>query len=255
MLEFQTTMANTMVQFGNVIKGLEGVKDKLDNHDDRLEALENKIGGQSEFPIPLTIVMQNLPPSQTVTEETLAQSVIDNLQIEGVSGADVTRVLRKGFKLSNGSQRGRPGTLMVELSSKEAKLKVLRAKKALAQHESDDMKMIRIDSMKTQDTLNQEHFNRTLLKMTPGGEHYYIEGSGALRPQTRPAEASRFQGPHPPRTYARAATPYQALPSPQFTTMAPHPAYHSWPPSCSPSQTPGQPAGSSSPPPCPLPPS
>ena len=215
MLEFQTTMINSMVQFGNVIKGLEGVKEKLDDHDGRLEALENKIGGQSEFPIPLTIVMQNLPPSQAVNDETLAQKVIENIQIEGVSGADVKRVLRKGFKLSNGSQRGRPGTLMVELSSKEAKLKVLRAKKSLAQHQSEDMKMVRIDSMKTQDTLNQEHFNRTLLKMTPGGEQYYIAGSGALRPQTRPAEAGRFQGPPPPRTYARAATSQQALPSSQ----------------------------------------
>ena len=214
-LEFQTTMVNSMLEFGKVIKGLEGVNDKLANHEDRLEALEKKLGDQSDFPIPLTIVMQNLPPSNDVSEETVARDVIENLQIEGVSGADVTRVKRKGFKLTNGSQRGRPGTLMVELSSKEAKLKVLRAKKSLAQHQSEDMKMIRIDSMKTPEQLNQEHFNRTLLKMTPGGEQYFIAGSGALRPQTRPAEAGRFQGPPPPRTYARAATPHQALPSSQ----------------------------------------
>ena len=187
----------------------------VDNHGSRLAALEDKVGTQEEYPIPLTIVMQNLRPSQDTDDETLARKVIESLQIEGVGGADVTRALRKGFKLSNGPQRGRPGTLMVELSSKEAKLKVLRAKKSLAQHQSDDMKVIRIDSMKTPEQLNQEHFNRTLLKMTPGGEQYYLAGSGALRPQTRPTEPGRFHGPPPPRSYAQAAHPHQALPTSQ----------------------------------------
>ena len=206
-LEFQTMMVHHMIQFGKVSKDMEGIEQHLANHDGRIKALEDKIGGESEFSIPLTIVMQNLPPSEQFDDTQMAKKVIEKLKIEGVGESDVTRAQRKGFKEPTGHQKSRPGTLMVELSSKDVKQKVLRAKKALAQEESEALKVIRIDSMKTPEQLNQEHFNRTLLKMTPGGDQYYIAGSGALRPQTRPAEAGRFARPPPPRNYAGAARP------------------------------------------------
>ena len=203
--EFQILMVKQMMKIEKSLEGLNPVKDELANHDKRLEALENKVGAQNEFPVPHTIVIQNLRPSNEVDDETLAKKVIETMHLDDVGSEDVTRVQRKGFKLGGAHQRGRAGTLLVELSSKDAKQKVLRSKKMLAQHQSEDMKMIRIDSMKTQDQLNQEHFNRTMLKMIPGGDQYYISGSGALRPQTRPASAPR----PPPRSYAGAASPHQ----------------------------------------------
>ena len=210
-LEFQTMMVKHMMKVEKSLEGLDPVKDELENHNKRIEALENKVGAQNQFPVPHTIVIQNLRPSNEVDDETLAKKVIETLQLEDVGSDNVTRVERKGFKLGGVHQKGRAGTLLVELTSKDAKQKVLRAKKMLAQHQSEDMKMIRIDSMKTQDQLNQDHFNRTMLKMISGGDQYYISGSGALRPQTRPAS----RPPPPPRSYAGAASPYQGPQSSQ----------------------------------------
>ena len=210
--EYQVMMVNHMIDIGKMMKGIEGVKEQVANHAKRLEALENKCGDDSEFPIPLTIVMQNIPPNEQFDDTHIARKVIQNLKIEGVGDAEVKRVLRKGHKPANGNQKSRAGTLLVELSSKEVKQKVLRAKKSLAQDECEKLKVIRIDSMKTPEVLNQEHFNRTLLRMTPGGDQYYIAGSGALRPQTRSAEAGRFARPPPPRSYAGAARPHHQGP-------------------------------------------
>ena len=155
--EFQILMVKHMMKVEKSLEGLNPVKDELANHDKRIEALENKVGAENEFPVPHTIVIQNLRPSNEVDDETLAKKVIETMHLDDVGSEDVTRVQRKGFKLGGAHQRGRAGTLLVELSSKDAKQKVLRSKKMLAQHQSEDMKMIRIDSMKTQDQLNQEH--------------------------------------------------------------------------------------------------
>ena len=72
-LEFQTMMVHHMIQFGKVSKDMEGIEQHLANHDGRIKALEDKIGGESEFSIPLTIVMQNLPPSEEFDDTQMAK--------------------------------------------------------------------------------------------------------------------------------------------------------------------------------------
>ena len=94
-LEFQTMMVHHMIQFGKVTKDIEKIEQHLTNHEGRIKALEDKIGGEKEFPIPLTIVMQNLPPSQQFDDTQMAKKVIEKLKIEGVSDSDVTRAFRQ----------------------------------------------------------------------------------------------------------------------------------------------------------------
>ena len=210
-LEYQTLMVHHMIQFGKVSKEIEGIKERLATNDKRLEALEKKIGDESEFPIPRTITIQNLAPHDAHDDLEIAKCVIEKMNVEGVTCESVLRAARKGYKPEIGTQKARNGTVLVELSSKDAKLKVLRSKKMLAHSDSPEMRIMRIDSMKTAEQLNQDHFNRQMLKMTHGGDQFYIAGSGALRPSTHPAPTSRFQGPPPtPRTYAGATRPYGA---------------------------------------------
>ena len=105
--------------------------------------------------------------------------------------------------------------------SHATQVKVMRAKKSLAN--TLDMKDVRISNMKTQHEMNQDFFNRQLLRMVQGGNQYYISGNGAMRPVTQqpgrqgPAPYAQPQG--PPAAFNPTTLPhsYQTGPPPART--------------------------------------
>ena len=152
----------------------------------------------------------------------LVRDVIRQVNAEGVIvEEDVVKVSRKGFKPANGTQSERQGTYFVEMKSTEAKAKVMRAKKSLAN--LPNMKDVRISNMKTQHEMNQDFFNRQLLRMVQGGNQWYISGNGTMRPVTQqpgrqgPAPYAQPQG--PPATFNPTTLPpsYQTGPPPART--------------------------------------
>ena len=70
----------------------------------------------------------------------------------------------------------------------------MKNKNCLSNHQDENLRNLKIRNMKTQSEMNQDFTNRTLLKMIPGGDKWYVAGNGSLRPQTRPQYSGGHQG-------------------------------------------------------------
>ena len=170
------------------------MKSDVKDHSERLKALEDKVGDRKDCAVPLSITMQNLPKVEH-GDEVAVKSVIKEINAEGIDAeTDVVKVVRKGYKPANATQSERLGTVLVELRSTEVKTKIMKAKSKLATHHDERLKNVRISNMKTQNQVNQDFFNRQLLKMVPGGEDFYISGTGAILSKTRPPPPHSHQG-------------------------------------------------------------
>ena len=120
---------------------------------------------------------------------------------------DVVKVERRGYKAANNQQPEKLGTVMVELSSTDVKGKVMRSKKIL-ETKQNELAKLKIRNMKTKAEMNQDYFNRQVLKMIPGGEKFYIGANGALRPQqVQSGQPRQGSGTLRPSSYASAAFP------------------------------------------------
>ena len=199
-------MQHVFTTVGNFETKLEALKADINENNERIKALEDKIGGQEECAIPLSITMQKLAKRSDTDDENLVKHVIKAINAEGVNAEEaVVKVVRKGHKPATATQSERHGTLLVELKSIDVKAKIMKTKKSLASHPG--LKEVRISNMKTQSQMNQDFFNRQVLKMIPGGHQYYISGTGALRPQSQ-QPGQGWQGPllraPPPPQHAHA---------------------------------------------------
>ena len=132
-----------------------------------------------------------MPVMSSKSDEDIVKKVIAEVGAQGVDPErDVVKLERRGYKAATSHQTEKLGTVMVELSSSDVKAKVMKAKKIL-ESKPDPLSRLRIRNMKTLAELNQENFNRQILKMVPGGERFFIGANGALRPQQEQSHRGR----------------------------------------------------------------
>ena len=193
---------------------MDAIGNRAVSNEKRIEEIEKKIGASEECAIPLSVTIQNLTKYPTVTDEEAVKKVIAEIGAEGVDPqTDVVKVNRKGYKPASGTQQERLGTVMVELSSQEVKAKIMRSKKSL-EDRPNNLANLRIRNMKSQAELNQDFFNRQVLKLVPGGDKFYIAANGALRPQQ-----PRHAGPQGNPPHGQHLPPFRPS-SPSFRPRA-----------------------------------
>ena len=192
-------MYNNMTKTNKLDMKLEKTVNNVKENEQRIKALEDKAGGQKDCAIPLSIVIQNLPLNPNGEADMVSViAVIQEINPEGVNAeTDVVKVERKGYKPAVENKTEKLGVVLVELRNTEVKAKIMKTKKVLANHHFANLRSLRINNMKTVDQINQERFNREVLRLVPGGDQFYLTGSGAIRPQTRPW-VPRHQGPRAP---------------------------------------------------------
>lgn len=205
-------LANLCTSLNNYDTKLKQVKAEVAHNSDRIKSLEDKIGDMNECSVPLSITMQKLPKAPIgISDMDAAKQVIRAINAEGVNAEDdVIKVSRKGFKPATATQSEWGGTVFVELKSAEVKAKVMKAKKCLANN--SDLKDLRISNMKTQQQINQDYFNRQVLKLIPDGHQFYISGTGALRRATHMQGRQGPPLPHAPIPYNPATFNPATLP-------------------------------------------
>ena len=103
-------------------------------------------------------------------KETLALLNIEDFEPED----DVIKVERKGHK------NGKLGTVFVKLSNDDFKVKVMKTKRELANHEDSKFKDMKIMNFKTQEQIVLENALRNLLKLTQSGDNYEFNGNMRL---------------------------------------------------------------------------
>ena len=232
--DFQKAMLGMLFNNMNKINSLENKVENTANHaktnEERIKALEEKVGDKGECAIPLSITIQNLPiNNEGGDDETSVKTLIKEINPEGVNvDTDVMKVMRKGYKPAIENKTEKLGVVMVELRNSEVKAKIMKTKKNLAHSAHEVLRNIRIGVMKTQDQVNQERFNRQLLRLVPGGDQFYLTGSGAIRPQTRPW-APRHPGPRAPGGHPGPSRFQHAPPNPQHAPNLQPNLYHQAP--------------------------
>lgn len=208
MLAMFGMMASLHSQNSELKTKVDSVETLAKSNQKSIEELEKKVGGKDECAIPLSITIQNLPFFASISDEENVKKVIAEVGAEGVDPEhDVVKVERRGYKAANNQQPEKLGTVMVELSSTDVKGKVMRSKKIL-ETKQNELAKLKIRNMKTKAEMNQDYFNRQVLKMIPGGEKFYIGANGALRPQqVQSGQPRQGSGTLRPSSYASAAFP------------------------------------------------
>ena len=222
MLAMFGMMASLHCQSSEMKEKVNSVVNMAKNNEDRIEALEKKVGRKEECAIPLSITIQNMPVMSSKSDEDIVKKVIAEVGAQGVDPErDVVKVERRGYKAATSHQTEKLGTVMVELSSSDVKARVMKAKKIL-ESKPDPLSRLRIRNMKTLAELNQENFNRQILKMVPGGERFFIGANGALRPQQQQSHRGRAPsfGQHL-QQQVRVPPPLLRPPTPAFFSSPP----------------------------------
>ena len=207
MLAMFGMMASLHSQNSEMKVKVDAVETLAKSNERKIEELEKKVGRKDECAIPLSITIQNLPVSTSISDEENVKKVIAEVGAQGVDPeTDVVKVERRGYKPANSQQAEKLGTVMVELSSTDVKGKVMRSKKIL-ESKPNELAKLKIRNMKSVGEMNQDYFNRQMLKMIPGGEKFYIGANGALRPQQGQPRQGLASGSLRPSSYASAALP------------------------------------------------
>ena len=197
---------------------IDQVKSDIRSNTNRIEAIENRLGGQDEIPLHLGLVILNLPlPPTGVSELEYSRAVIKEVNAPGViCQTDVVKAVRIGFKeeTSAGAGDGKLGRVEVEIANTDSKASIMKTKRVLDRHPNEILRKLRIFNKKTQEQQNQDFTNRQLLKMIPGGEAWYIAGNGQLKPQQ-----NRFQH---PGNFHHSVNQFQS----QFNRPPPQPRLH-----------------------------
>ena len=237
-----------------VKKLAENTKLTADNNSEKIKALEDKVGSSDECAIPKSITFQNVTYFSDYDEIHVIKDILRHVRTEGFNpDTDVIKAVRKGYKPASEDKPEKLGTICVELKSADIRSKVMKEKKCLEslpnEGNTSGLRNIRIRNMLSQLEINQQFTNRTLLKMIPGGDKFYIAGNGAMRPVSSnphphhlPPQHHQPQRPPPPRPPpVSSRQPPSPPPHPTFCSSSPQlPANTSQlqlPPPASPLQT------------------
>ena len=112
----------------------------------------------------------------------LVVEVLSEVNAKGVTVYEnIVRVKRVG-------QGGdKEGTILVEMKSEEAKIKIMKTKKCLMQHLNPTWRKLKIRNMKSNEQMNHENNLYQILSLIPSGNQFVLSGSGKLVKRTASA--------------------------------------------------------------------
>ena len=120
---------NSAAALTNVTTKVNEITELAKSNEERIKELENKVGDKEECAENLSIAVQNVlmfPHGDNVT----VKQVISNIDAEGVNpDTDVVKVVRKGYKPANATQKEKLDTVLVELKSSDIRSRIMIKRK------------------------------------------------------------------------------------------------------------------------------
>ena len=154
----------------NLGEELDATKVKVSILDYNLKSADNE-----DFLPTESIVIRNLEIPVDGDELCVVRDALAQINIEGFDTAeDILKVERKG------NRNGKLGSVFVKISDKEAKKKIMKQKKELANKSDPKMKKLKIMNFKTQEQIIFENALRGLLALIPSGSNYELNGNMRL---------------------------------------------------------------------------
>ena len=153
---------------------LSDTKHKLFKLEYDVKEMEEKEG----FLTKDSIVIRNVAVPSDGDEHRIVKEALKHLNIEDfVPEEDVIKVERKG------QRDGKLGSVFVKLPNEDFKVKVMKAKKELKNHENSKINVLKIMNFKTQEQILLENAIRNLLSVTPNAVNYEFNGNMRLVPK------------------------------------------------------------------------
>jgi len=159
---------------------LKETNDRLDDALRQIDVLETKLEQKQEFNIQNSIVFQNLPASENKSDRELVEEILLDVNTDGLNVSDV---ITKVKRVSQSDSK--PGTILVEITSEESKIMIMKAKKVLLKHPNLMRRKIKIRNMKSKEQMTFENNLYQLLSLLPDGNQYGLNGVGKLIKRTR----------------------------------------------------------------------
>ena len=126
------------------------------------------------------IVFQNLPASENKSDKELVEEILLDIEADGLNVCDVIAKVKRV-----GQNDSKPGTILVEITTEESKIKIMKAKKVLLKHPNLMKRKIKIRNMKSKEQMTFENNLYQLLSLLPNGNQYGLNGVGKLIKMTR----------------------------------------------------------------------
>ena len=145
----------------------------------RIERLEACIREKDDdVAVPLGLVVRNLPlPSAGVSETQQIRSIFREINATNIDvEKDVVCAVRKGQTAEN------LGSVMVEMSSCEARANIMKNKKSLANHHNHQIKKLVIKNMKSWAEIKMVN---DISRRLPGLENCFISSNGKILDKSR----------------------------------------------------------------------
>ena len=152
------------------------LRDELMAQENRISALESKIGTSDEISERLGLAIRNLPmPPDGMSE---LQNVWLSLNEIHAPGLNTEHVLTEAVRVGNvGPKRG---SVKVEIIDEMSRSCIMKNKKNSTQHPNILLKNLVIRNLKTVCQINFDNFARDLMKFIPGGENLFIAPNGNI---------------------------------------------------------------------------
>jgi glutaredoxin-related protein len=159
---------------------IEETNDRLDDALVKIKELELKVEQKEEYNMQSSIVFQNLPVSESKSDKELVEEILADVNADGLNVFDaITTVKRVG------QSETKAGTILVEIVTDEAKVKIMKAKKTLLKHPNMMKRKIKIRNMKSKEQMTYENNLHQLLSLVPDGNQFGLNGIGKLIKRTR----------------------------------------------------------------------
>ena len=181
-----TEMFGLMIRMASRQKETDTMKEQIKSNSQRLDILENKLGGPDEITEKLGLAVRNMPlPEHGKTELDNIRTAFHEIHAPGV---DVNRDVIKAVRRVNpNNSSNQLGTVMVEVRCEKVRSAIMKNKQILATHSNPNIKGLKIQNAKSQDRMFAENCTYSLIKMSLGDD-YFIAGNGMIRRKSVPSQ-------------------------------------------------------------------
>ena len=221
-----------MLNIHSKLPETEALRYEIKKVNNRLDALEAKIGDGSEISERLGLALRFLPlPPTGYTDLDIVKQILAEVRAPGINvDRDVVKAVRKLPSQTRNLSQPILGTVLVEMKNEESRASIMKNKHALQYHPDNTIRSVIIKNMKSREQMLIENIGNNILKRIPGSENSFLGGNGQIRdslgqnynqprPRNLASQTPHFRPQNPPPAFRPQPQPPRF--GPQLSSTSP----------------------------------
>ena len=176
-------MLALMLNIYSKLSATEAIRCEIEKANQRLDALEAKVGRENEVSERLGLAVRSLPlPSPGHTDLDIVKQILSEIKAPGIDvDRDVVKAVRKIPSKPINSSQPILGTVLVEMKNEESRASIMKNKHTLQHHPDCAIRRVAVKNMKSREQMLIEKIGNNILKKIPGYENHFVGGNGHIR--------------------------------------------------------------------------